>query len=123
MNTISKREFCELFVRLDGQPIRYPDRPYLPRIYSSTKSRLVLRTSRQVEKSTYLACTLLFELATRPGVRILFVAPRRDQAMLFIQFRFQAMLEDSPILRRVLLGDRPKRMRLSKMQFANGSQL
>jgi hypothetical protein len=123
MNTIGKLEFCQAFVRLDGAPMRFPERPYLRRIYSSSSQRLVLRTSRQVEKSTFLACTLLYELATRPGVRVLFVAPRRAQAMLFIQFRFQAMLESSPILSRVLLGDRPKQMRLSKMQFANGSQL
>src|SRR3954447_1105183 len=115
MDNANKLEFCQVFVRLEGRPIRYPDRPYLPRIYSSTSQRLVLRTLRQVEKSTFLACTLLYELATRPGVRVLFVAPRREQAMLFIQFRFQAMLEGSPLLSRVLLGDRPKQMRLSKM--------
>src|ERR1051326_5275990 len=119
MNKAGKLEFCQLFVRLDGRPIRYPDRPYLPRIYSSTSQRLVLRTSRQVEKSTFLACTLLFELVTRPGVRILFVSPRVEQARLFIQFRFQAMLEQSPILRRILLGDKPRKLRLSKMMFEN----
>ncbi len=118
-----KLEFCERLVHLDRGLIRFDNRPYLPRIYASRTRRLVLRTSRQVEKSTFLANSLLYELATNPGVRILFVCPRWEQALVFVQFRFLPMLDQSPVLRRVLLGRSTRKPRIRNMRFENQSQL
>jgi len=118
-----KLKFCELFIHLDGRPIRFDDRPYLPQIYASTARRLVVRASRQVEKSTFLANSILYELATNPGIRILFVCPRQEQAFVFVHTRFQPMLEQSPILRRQLLGIGNKKLHVTNMRFNNESQL
>jgi phage terminase large subunit GpA len=120
---IGKLEFCQAFVHLNGARIRFDGRPYLPQIYASRARRLVLKTSRQVEKSTLLANTLLYELVTTPGVKILFVAPRDEQASVFIQSRFQAMLEQSPVLRRILLGKSARATGVRHMRFRNGSEL
>jgi len=38
--------FCERFVFLDGQPIRFDGRPYLRQIYASMGHSLVIRASR-----------------------------------------------------------------------------
>ncbi len=120
---IGKLKFCELFIRLDGQPIRFLGRPYLADIYASRARRLVLRTSRQVEKSTFLATSILFELATRPGIRILLVCPRQEQASVFVHTRLLPILEQSPFVRRALLGRSPKKLPVSNMRFINQSQL
>jgi ribosomal protein S21 len=48
-------EFCKQFVFLKGKLLSFEGRDYLPDVYSSTDRNLVLRCSRQVEKSTQLA--------------------------------------------------------------------
>ena len=123
MMTKGKLKFCELFVHLDGPRIQFPDRPYLTSIYGSRKRKMILRTSRQVEKSTYLCNSLLYEAATRPGTKILFVCPRQDQALTFVRSRLVPMLEQSPYLSRVLLGKSKKKLPIKNMRFANESQL
>ena len=58
---MGKLNFCERFVYLDGKLISFEDRPYLPAIYASNKRNIVLRCSRQTEKSTFLANTIIHE--------------------------------------------------------------
>ncbi len=45
MVAIKKLKFCESFVRLDGRPISFQDRPYLPAIYAVDQGKLVIRVS------------------------------------------------------------------------------
>ena len=68
-----KLEFCRHFVHLQRKPICFDGRPYLPPIYKVTKRNLVLRSSRQTEKSTFLVNTILYEACRNPGVQMLFV--------------------------------------------------
>jgi len=118
---INNAEWCRRFVVLDGQPIAFDDRPYLPEIYASRRN-MVLRCSRQTEKSTFLANKILYEACTRPGIRMLFVCPREEQAMLFARMRLLATLKASPYIRRTLLS-RPRNVTLSNLVFDNGSVL
>ena len=76
-----KLEFCQHFVHLQRKPICFDGRPYLPPIYEVTDRNLVLRCSRQTEKSTFLVNTILYEACRNPGVQMLFVCPRMEQAM------------------------------------------
>ena len=48
---MGKLKFCEDFVFLDRDLISFEGRPYLPAIYGVTARNLVLRCSRQTEKS------------------------------------------------------------------------
>lgn len=72
----NKLSFCERFVHLDGRLITFEDRPYLPAIYAAGSRNLVLRCSRQTEKSTFLANSIIHQACTNPGVSMLLVAPR-----------------------------------------------
>ena len=83
----------------------------------------MLRTSRQVEKSTFLANSLAFQLTVVPGIRILVATPRWEQALLFMQSRVLPTIEQSPVIRRVLLTNSRERMRIKNMRFRNGSEL
>ena len=119
----SKMDFRRDFIYLNGSRITFPDRPYLEQIYASRARRIVLRTSRQVEKSTFLANSLAFELAVVPGTRILVATPRWEQALLFTQSRLLPTIEQSPVIRRVLLTNSRERMRIKNMRFRNRSEL
>ena len=76
---MSKFSFCESFVFLQRKPLLFADRPYLGAIYASRRN-LVLRCSRQTEKSTFLVNTIVYEAVQQPGIQILFVCPRQEQA-------------------------------------------
>jgi phage terminase large subunit GpA-like protein len=95
----------------------------LPAVYRRTKRNLVLRCSRQTEKSTFLANSILYEASTNPGITMLLVAPRFEQARIFCHTRLLQCLEDSLLLRRKLVGSRTGKLRVTHMTFANGSQL
>ena len=121
---MGKLEFCKSFVHLDRKLIRFDDRPYLPAIYASDARNLVLRTSRQVEKSTFLVNTIVYEACTRPGIKMLFVCPRHEQAQVFSKSRLIPTIEQSPLVCRRLFGARRQnRIQVMNMQFANDSQL
>ena len=82
--TMAKLEFCRRFVYLNREPIRFDGRPYLPAVYASAGRDLVLRCSRQTEKSTFLANTILYEACVRPGIEILLVCPRLQVGVLLL---------------------------------------
>jgi len=120
---MGKLRFCESFLFLKRELISFAGRPYLPTIYACTGRNLVLRCSRQTEKSTFLVNTILYEACTRPGIQILFVCPRREQAQVFSNMRLIRVLEESALIRRKLLGRRSKRPSVMNMRFVNGSSL
>lgn len=120
---MDKLAFCERFVFLDRTRISFEGRPFLPEIYGARGRNLVLRCSRQTEKSTFLVNTILFEACMRPGIQMLFVCPREEQARVFSHSRLLPSLEQSPLIRRVLLSGGGRRPKVKSMMFANGSAL
>jgi hypothetical protein len=120
---MGKFSFCEQCVYLERRPISFEGRPYLPAIYAADDRYLVLRCSRQTEKSTFLVNTILYEASINPGIQILFVSPRYEQARVFVRTRLLTSLEQSPLIRRKLLGRQTRRPQISNMEFANGSTL
>ena len=121
---MGKLEFCENFLFLQRLPICFDGRPYLAGdLRRDGQSNLVLRCSRQTEKSTFLVNTILYEACQNPGIQMLFVCPRMEQARVFSHTRLLPSLEESPIIRRALLGRGERRPQVMNMQFANGSSL
>lgn len=120
---MGKLDFCERFVFLKRKLISFHSRPYLPEIYAANRRNLVLRCSRQTEKSTLLVNTILFEACTNPGIQMLFVSPRLEQAQAFSKLRLLPALEQSPLIRRQLLGRSARRPQVMNLHFANDSAL
>jgi len=54
---------------------------------------------------------------------MLLVAPRFEQARTFCRARLLQCLNDSPLIRRKLVGSKARQLRIGHMAFANGSQL
>ena len=120
---LNKLGFCSRFIYLRQQLIDFGGRPYLPAIYAVTNRNLVLRCSRQVEKSTFLANTVIFEACTRPAAEILVVCPREQQARRFAHDRLLPAIEQSPLVRRVLFGDGRRKSPLMELKFNNGGRV
>jgi hypothetical protein len=117
------RKFCEQFVVLKGKPISFAGRGYLDGVYSATGRNLILRCSRQVEKSTLLCNRILFEACTNPGIQMIFICPRLEQVGVFSKSRLLPMIENSPLIRRALIGEDKHRLQVRNLQFRNGSEL
>ncbi len=120
---MKKLEFCEKFVCLNKKPISFAGRPYLIEPYSATTRRLVIRASRQVEKSTFLVTTISHAAVLRPGVHILFVCPRQEQAQVFSRSRLLRTIVGSPLIRRVLVGRKVRQLQVMHLAFQNDSEV
>ena len=120
---MNKFAWCEHFAYLRGQRIAFTDREYLRAVYNSPRRRVVMRCSRQVEKTTFICNTVAHAAVMHPGVRIIVVFPRGEQASVFAHSRLTPMLETSPVIRRILLGRRPQKLKVMNMRFQNGSEV
>ncbi|MCA9087232.1 MAG: phage terminase large subunit family protein [Planctomycetaceae bacterium] len=120
---MGRLDWCDAFVHLRGRSIDFSGRPYLPSIYASSARRIVLRCSRQVEKTTFLCNVVLHTVTTMPGVRVIVVFPRQDQAGVFAKSRLMPMITESPVISKVLLGPQGRRPQVMHMQFRNGSEV
>lgn len=116
-------DWCESFIYLRGVPLSFEGRPYLPAVYNSPARRIVMRCSRQVEKTTFICNMVCHTAVTIPGVHIVVVFPRREQASVFAKSRLRPVITESPLIRRILLGTRPKEPQVNHMRFINGSEV
>jgi hypothetical protein len=94
----------------------------LAAIYTSQASRIVLRCSRQCEKSTLLAIMAILEVATNPHAVVLIVQPRDEQLRSFRDTYLLPMLKKSPILCRMLFG-RHSKVSAHFIQLENGARI
>jgi hypothetical protein len=118
-----KLGFCQSLVYLKNEPIQFNGRPYLAAIYGSEARNLVVRASRQVEKTTFVVNTIVYELCKNPGTQILLVTPRQEQARVLARSRLVPIVQQSPIIRRALVGKSRRQSPITNMRFANGSEL
>jgi hypothetical protein len=120
---MARFEFASKFVYLKNSPISFEGREYLKAVYNSSAQRMVVRASRQVEKSTFLVNAIAHAAVTKPGVTILFVAPRDQQASVFSKTRLMPAVRNSPVIARALLGVKRRKLGIKDVQFVNGSTL
>jgi hypothetical protein len=116
-------DFCERFIFRAGEPISFADRGYLQAPYESSQRNLVLRCSRQVEKTTLLINRIIYHAVTNPGIQMILVCPRTEQAGVFSKARLLPTIENSPLIRRALLGSGKAAPQVMHYRFANQSQL
>ena len=92
-------------------------------MYQSEASRLVIRASRQVEKSTFLVNSIIYLAVRYPGIHIVCVFPRQEQVRVFSSSRLLGTIEGSPVIRRVLLRKKGRKPQVMNLRFANGSEV
>lgn len=120
---MTRFEWCQSFVYLKGQRLKFDGRAYLRAIYDSQARRVVMRCSRQVEKTTFICNVVTHAAVTIPGIHLVVVFPRQEQASVFAKSRLRPLIMESPVIRRILLGKKFREPQVNHMRFNNGSEV
>ena len=120
MITLKPTQLVEKLFKIDnGKRFSFNGRDYLLPIYNSNEPNLVIMSSRQAEKSTYLANTMLSRAFLRKMTSALYVTARERQSDDFVRLRINPQFELNPLLKDMYLSNK-KTNRLSDKVFTNG---
>ena len=89
---------------VDGKPLSFENYPMFYAIYDGKYPRLLLKTSRQVGKSTTIAAFTIAEAISIPMFKSYYISPSREQTLKFSHTRIAKILSYSPELRRNFVG-------------------
>ena len=114
-------DWVQDYLQLDGKPFSLENFPFMVDIYDQDCPSLLLKTCRQIGKSTTLSNMLIMNSCLREFWKQLFIAPSQEQTQRFSQSRYGRVLALSPRLRGrwTTQGDGT---RVFYKSFANGSE-
>lgn len=119
---IKRSEWVQTLICLDGQPFDLTDYPFYNAVYDSVQGGLLLKTARQVAKSTSLSNFLIMEACTKPHWKSLFIAPSQEQTTKFSQTRVGKTIFYSPEIKKRWVS-KEMSSRVFMKQFTNGSEI
>ena len=120
--SISRSEFSENFLHLNGTSFSLDDYPHMRRIYNDDAQDIVLKFSRQTAKSTSLANLMIANSAMLPHFKTLYIAPTVDQTKVFSHDRVSPVIESSPLIKEYYTNTSLVQNVFMK-QFLNGSRM
>lgn len=120
--TTTKVNWVEQMLHLDGHPFSLKDYPFYHSIYDNHYDALLLKTGRQVAKSTTLANFMITEACAQPFFKALFVAPSMEQTTKFSQSRIGKTIFYSPDIRSTYVS-KELSSRVLMRALTNGSEL
>lgn len=115
-----KSDWIHNLIRLDGKKFDFTGREYLRAIYDAPYNHKLLKTGRQVEKSTMLANEFITNSCIIPYFKTLYVSPSHDQTRQFSNAKLKPWMEDSPVIQKYFQNSSVSRQVFEK-SFANGS--
>ena len=115
-----KSAFVHNIIYLDGHKFDFTGREYLLPLYNRDDRRILLKTARQVEKSTFLANNLTINSVVRPYNKALYVSPSHTQTRQFSSEKLKPNIERSPLIWRYLQDNKVSNQVFEK-GFTNGS--
>lgn len=118
--TITRADYAQSVLWLDGRPFSVAPVPYMIPILNCASEKMILMTGRQVGKSTTLSATILTEQTAIPHYRTLYVAPRNDQITQFSGDRLAHMIAHSPYIQKHYIDSKVIQQSHAK-GFKNGS--
>jgi len=89
---------------VDNQPLSLENYPMFLAAYDGKYPRLLLKTGRQVSKSTTIAACMIAEAIGVPGFKSYYVSPTKEQTSKFSHTRVAKILAYSPDLRKGFVG-------------------
>lgn len=95
----TRADIAQSWFWLDGRPYSLQDYPFLQTIYDTGAREVLMKTGRQVSKSTCCACLTLTDSVAISHFRTLYVAPTREQTSKFSNTRLTKIIHYSPLLR------------------------
>lgn len=114
-------DWVQNFLNLDGKPFSIANFPFSKDIYDQVHPGMLLKTCRQVGKSTTVANLLIMNSCLRPFWKQLFVSPSQEQTQRFSQSRYGRVLSLSPRLRGAWVA-MDETSRVFYKSFKNGSE-
>ena len=119
---VRRSDWTQTLICLDGQPFSLQDYPFYKAVYDGSYDGLLLKTARQVAKSTTLSNFLIAEACTKPHWRSLFIAPSQEQTTKFSQTRVGKTVFYSPEIRSRWVSQ-DLSSRVYQKMFTNGSEI
>lgn len=119
---VRRSDWVTALIHLEGKPFSLADYPFYRQVYDSDFDALLLKTGRQVAKSTTLANFLIAEACSLPHWKSLFIAPTQEQTKKFSQTRVGKTIFYSPEIRSRWISKELSSRVFQKM-FTNGSEL
>jgi hypothetical protein len=121
---ISRSRFVEKnFHTDDGRPMSFSERPYWPPIYNINARKIVLLTSRQSEKSTFLAKDILTDSVTIDGDSALYISASQKQVQDFSNKKLRVSFFYNKDLANFYLKGKHVVNNVFDKMFSNGSKV
>ena len=98
---ILNSDFIQKVMRLDGEPWRFTDRPYIYPIINNKSKRTLLLAARQTEKSTSMSGNQIANACLNAYSSSLYVAPTFKQSGVYSRKKIDEVFEVSPLLKKV----------------------
>lgn len=117
-----KSDFVRNLIFLDGAKFDFTGRGYLRPLYDSNHKRVLLKTARQVEKTTYLANNLTITSVVTPYNKSLYVSPSHTQTRQFSNEKLRPSIERSPYIKKYFQ-DSSVSTQVFEKGFTNGSYI
>ncbi len=120
---ITQSQFAMSTLMLKGTPFNFDLHGPFRDIYDWPKKRILLKTARQVGKSTFLSAFALTHSARHKHKRTFYASTSEKQAREFARVKLNEFLHRSPRIRPFLLNDAQGEVNDSvfEKQFSNGS--
>ncbi len=108
---------------LKGKPFNFKLHAPFKEVYDWPKDRVVLKTGRQVGKSTFLSAFCLTDSASRNHHRTFYASTSERQAKEFARVKLNELLSRSPRIKKILFNKNQGEINDSvfEKQFSNGS--
>ena len=87
-----------------GKPLQLNSHAFLTPIYNRQDTHVVLKCSRQVAKSTTVACIQVLESLWTPHMRSLYVSPSSLQTRQYSNEKLRPTVYESPIIKKYFVG-------------------
>jgi len=114
--------FVHNLIYLDGAKFSFAGRDYLRPIYDRDDKQILLKTARQVEKTTFLANNLTITSVVMPYNKALYVSPSHMQTRQFSNEKLRPAIEKSPLIKRYFQ-DSGVSYQVFEKGFTNGSYI
>jgi hypothetical protein len=116
----TRSDFVASLLYLNGKPFSFKGRDYLQPVYNKPSRNILLKTARQVEKSTFLGNYLVINSTIRAYNKALYVAPSHSQTRQFSNEKLRPSIEESPLIKKYLQSSYVSTQVFEK-SFTNGS--
>lgn len=102
---VLRSELVKKLLKVDGKPIDFHNYMYQEAIYDCSHDSILLKTGRQVGKSTKGACFIAAESIAIPFFKTLFISPTKDQTSRFSTTKLGKIIQYSPNVKSFFEGD------------------